>query len=43
MPLPVISGQFLFVVMLGETKVDSLPDLKWLGGQNGKRSWNKNR
>lgn len=27
--------------MLGETKVDSLPDLKWLGGQNGKRSWNK--
>ena len=21
--------------MLGETKVDSLPDLKWLGGQNG--------
>ena len=35
--------QFLFVVMLSETKVDSLPDLKWLGGQNGKRSWNKNR
>ena len=27
--------------MLGETKVDSLPDLKWLGGQNDKRSWNK--
>ena len=27
--------------MLGETKVDSLPDLKWLGGQSGKRSWNK--
>ena len=23
--------------MLGETKVDSLPDLKWLGGQNGQK------
>ena len=38
-----ITDKLIFVVMLGETKVDSLPDLKWLGGQNGKRSWNKNR